>query len=102
MGKIKEEKKVFMVIVVDANIIISSILKNKGENSSLILNQNLHTDFVAPEFILTEIAGKRSILLSENDIPEEKFDENLSLLVEKLFIFKDDEISESFLRWHGI
>ena len=44
-----------MKFIVDANIIFSGILNTKGKIGDLLINSQKHFDFIAPDFLRTEI-----------------------------------------------
>ncbi len=44
-----------MKIIVDANIVFSAILNTNGKIGDLLINSEKHFDFIAPDFLRTEI-----------------------------------------------
>ncbi len=44
-----------MKIIVDANIVFSGILNTDGKIGDLLINSKKHFDFIAPDFLRTEI-----------------------------------------------
>ena len=44
-----------MKFIVDANIIFSGILNTKGKIGDLLINSQKHFNFIAPDFLRTEI-----------------------------------------------
>jgi len=42
-------------IIVDANIVFSGILNSKGKIGDLLINSKKHFEFIAPDFLRTEI-----------------------------------------------
>lgn len=52
----KEQKEVFKVnLIVDANIVFSGILNSKGKIGDLLINSGNNFNFIAPNFLRTEI-----------------------------------------------
>lgn len=52
----KEQKEIYQVkIIVDANIVFSGILNTKGKIGDLLINSHKLIDFIAPDFLRTEI-----------------------------------------------
>jgi predicted nucleic acid-binding protein len=44
-----------MKLIVDANIVFSGILYSNGKIGDLLINSNNHFEFIAPEFLRTEL-----------------------------------------------
>ena len=44
-----------MKVIVDANIVFSGILNSNGKIGDLLINSQKHFDFIAPDFLRTEI-----------------------------------------------
>jgi predicted nucleic acid-binding protein len=43
-------------VIVDANIVFSGILNSNGKIGDLLINSKKHLDFIAPDFLRTEIS----------------------------------------------
>lgn len=66
-----------MLLVVDANIIFSALIRD-GKNAELLLN--LYFDLCAPEFLLHEFETNKQELLDKTYRSAEEFDEIFILL----------------------
>lgn len=67
-----------MRLIVDANIIFSGILNTKGKIGDLLINSKIYFDFIAPDFLRSEIRNHYPKLvkiskLSLDDILEAEF-----------------------------
>ena len=51
-----------MKVIVDANIVFSGILNSNGTIGDLLINSQKHFDFIAPDFLRTEIYKHHSRL----------------------------------------
>ena len=47
-----------MKIIVDANIVFSGILNTNGKIGDLLINSKKQFEFIAPDFLRTEITSK--------------------------------------------
>ena len=79
-----------MVVVVDANILISAILNINGRIANLIFSNSLAIDFVVPAFIQTELKVNKIKLCRENNITIDQFNKNIVLLLTQILILDDD------------
>ncbi|WP_462249517.1 PIN domain-containing protein [Ferruginibacter sp.] len=84
-----------MVVIVDANILISAILNINGRIADLIFSNSSTIDFVVPAFIQTELKAKQKKICSENNITTGQFNQNALLLLTQILIINDDEISDA-------
>ena len=67
-----------MKVIVDANIVFSGILNTKGKIGDILINSHGLIDFIAPDFLRTEIRKHYSKLskisgLSADDVFESEF-----------------------------
>lgn len=70
-----------MLLVVDANVVISSLLKKGITFDCFVLNSILEKyRLVAPEFLLEEVEKHREELLEETNLPEDEFQEVMGFL----------------------
>jgi predicted nucleic acid-binding protein len=84
-----------VVVVIDANIIISASLKIKGRIAELIFNYSSTINYVVPAFILSEIKENEEKICTAGKISKIEFNQNLAVLLTKLLLINDDEISDA-------
>ncbi len=87
-----------MVVIVDANILISAILNINGRIADLIFSNSSTIDFVVPAFIQTEVKAKQKKICSENNLTIGQFNQSLHLLLTQVLIINDDEISDAMFK----
>lgn len=83
-----------MVVVVDANIFIKSIIRINGPITSLLLKNAKSIDFAAPDFVLQEILSKELKICKQQKITSKEFHKNLAILKGAVLFLKDDMLSE--------
>jgi len=94
-----------MVVITDANILISASSNLKGNLAQLPVNNSSFIDFVSPEFVLTEIKANEQKICSAAKISVEQFNLNLQILLSLLLILNDNEIEEHYFKeslWSNI
>lgn len=84
-----------MVVVIEANIIISACLKINGCIAKLIFNYSSNINYIVPAFILSEIKENEEKICNSNKISKNEFNQNLLLLLTKLMLINDDEIIDA-------
>lgn len=87
-----------MVVVIDASILISATLNLDGKIANLIFSNSSSINFVVPAFVLTELKAHEARICQENKISTDTFNQNILLLLTKLLIINDDEISDSLFK----
>lgn len=85
-----------MTVIVDANIIISAILKPESEIAGLIL-LNTKIELVIPDYALDEIKKHRSRICAERGIPSSFFSEMLDKIIFGVLVFSTDMLSNETL-----
>lgn len=76
-----------MLLVVDANVVISALVAKGVSYRVFLLNSLLKKfDFIAPEFLWREVEKHRETLLEETKLPPGEFDEMLDFLKEEIVI----------------
>lgn len=96
-----------MEVVVDVNVILSSLL-GKGDSSKVFSLNFLFNkfDFIAPEFLLIELEKHRDEIRVRSNLSDEDFDDALEFILEQItFVpksqFEDKlEEAEKFLSKH--
>ena len=84
-----------MVVVVDANILISAALNLDEKIATLIFSNSSSTiNFVVPAFVLGELKEYEIRICKENKISITAFNQNILLLLTKFLVINDDEISD--------
>mgnify|MGYP003471427536 CR=1 FL=1 len=87
-----------MVVVVDANILISAALTPLGPIADFIFSNSSKTQFIAPAFILDETKANEARICAKSKISISEFKQNLLLLLSRLIIVEDDEISDEIFK----
>lgn len=87
-----------MVVVVDANILISACLKINGRLANLIFTNTSKINFVIPEFVLLEIKENEAKIYKSGKITRSEFNQNLLFILSELIIIKDDEITDAIFK----
>lgn len=77
-----------MRVVVDSNRIIASMLKDSTTREILF---NDHFDFIAPEFLIEEIAKYKDEFINKGRITAEEFETVLPLLFQKVTLIPHNE-----------
>ena len=97
----KSSKRWFVLdrVVVDVNVVLSSLL-TKGDSLKVFeLNFLLNKfDFVAPEFLLTELERHKEIFLKRSGLLREEFDKVLDFITEQITLIPEEEFSKSLPR----
>lgn len=87
-----------MIVIVDTNIIISACLNYQSELFSIIISNASKLEFVTSTYALDEIKEHRGLILSKTKVKPDRFDLNLELLLEQIFVIDDREITNDQLR----
>ena len=84
-----------MIIVVDANVVVSSLIAKGVPFNIFLLNRLLKKfEFVAPEFMLTEFEKHKERLLKEAKLPKDEFNELAKFLFEEINLVPASQFSE--------
>ena len=80
-----------MNIIVDANILFSTLIK-EGKSAEILINPlfNLYT----PEFVLEEISKHKEEILNKTHRNEEEFEEILDVLNELIIIIPESDFND--------
>jgi len=84
-----------MLLVVDANVVISSLVKKGVTFEVFMLNHILKKfEFVAPEFLMVEVEKRREELLEETKLSEDEFDEVMGFLMGEIDLIPSSQFSD--------
>jgi predicted nucleic acid-binding protein len=87
-----------MVVVIDANLLISAALTPHGLVARLIFSNSSKVQFIAPAFILEEIKANEIKICSKSKRIISDFRQDLQLILSKIMLIDDDEISDKIFR----
>ena len=79
-----------MKLIVDANVLFSALIK-KGLTAELLVSDKLQ--LLAPEFLFTEFAKYKDLILRKTHRNEEEFNQLLEILKEQISIIPKKEIT---------
>jgi predicted nucleic acid-binding protein len=82
-------------IIVDANIVFSGILNSNGKIGDLLINSENYFNFIAPEFLHTEIRKHYSKLTSLSGLSLEQIQEAEFFITRNLTFISEEQISKS-------
>jgi predicted nucleic acid-binding protein len=82
-------------LVVDANVVISSLI-NKGVPFSVFLSNSIlrKFEFIAPEFLLEEVRKHKQKILKFTRFSEQEFEEAYDFLIGEITFIPADDFSE--------
>ena len=84
-----------MKVIVDANIVFSGILNTKGKIGDILINSHHLIDFIAPDFLRTEIRNHYRKLSKISGLSmKELFESEFQICKEIVFI-SEEQISNS-------
>ena len=84
-----------MKIVVDVNVVLSSLLTKGDSSKTFELNFAFNKfDFVAPDFLLTELEKHKEEFFKRSKLPEEEFDEAYEFILGQITFIPKSEFSE--------
>jgi len=83
-----------MKVVVDVNVILSSLVK-KGDSFEVFALNSLFNrfDFVAPEFLLVELEKHKERIFTVSDLSREIFETTLKMVIEQITLVSESEFS---------
>jgi len=81
--------------VVDANVVISSLIMH-GVLSSVFLSNNIlkKFEFIAPEFLLEEVKKHKARILKITKLSEQEFEDAYEFLLSEITFIRAEEFSE--------
>ena len=82
-----------MIIIVDANILISGIINPHGTIKSLLLNNNNSIELIIPEFAIIELRLHKNKICKTASIAPEIFDSLLIRYLKNITQFSHETIS---------
>ncbi len=87
-----------MIIITDANIIISGIINPFGIIASLLIQEHPGVEFMAPEFVITEIKLHKKRICTKQKISSQQFDILLDKFLSIITLFNNDTVNEQIFR----
>ena len=84
-----------MKVIVDANIVFSGILNSNGKIGDLLINSQKHFDFIAPDFLRTEIYKHHSRLSKISGMTTEQVREAEFQICKDITFISEEQIKES-------
>ena len=82
-----------MKIVVDANIVFSSILNSNGKIGDLLINSKRFFSFIAPDFLRTEIYAHYNKLIEISHLRLEQILESEHQIYKSITFISEEQIS---------
>lgn len=87
-----------MVVVIDANILISALLTPKGLIAHLINSNSSKVQFIAPSFISEEIKAHETRICIKNNRSILNFRQKLQSVLSHIMLIDDHEISDKIFK----
>ena len=87
-----------MKIIVDANIVFSGILNTNGKIGDLLINSKKRFDFIAPDFLRTEIKKHYSKLAKISKLTLEQIQESEFQICQDITFISEEQIKLSSWR----
>ncbi len=87
-----------MKIIVDANIVFSGILNTNGKIGDLLINSKKQFDFIAPNFLRTEIKKHYSKLVKFSGLTLEQIQESEFQICQDITFISEEQINLSSWR----
>ncbi len=87
-----------MKIIVDANIVFSGILNTNGKIADLQINSHKHFDFIAPNFLRTEIKKHHVRLAKISKLSLEQVKEAEKQICNEITFVEENKLKESVWR----
>ncbi len=84
-----------MKIIVDANIVFSAILNTNGKIGDLLINSKKHFDFIAPDFLRTEIKKHYPRLIKISGLTLEQIQEAEFQIYKGITFISEEQIKIS-------
>ena len=84
-----------MKVIVDANIVFSGILNSNGTIGDLLINSQKHFDFIAPDFLRTEIYKHHSRLSKISGMTVEQVREAEFQICKDITIISEEQIKKT-------
>jgi len=82
-------------LVVDANVVISSLITSGIPSKVFILNSKLSEfDFIAPEFLLEEVKKHEDRLIKLTKFSKEEFDKVYKFLMDEIILIPKESFKE--------
>jgi len=82
-------------VIVDANIVFSAILNSNGKIGDLLINSRRHLDFIAPDFLRTEIRKHHSKLVKISKMTLEQVRESEFQVYNDITFISEELIKKS-------
>lgn len=84
-----------MLLVVDANVVFSALVK-RGNSFEVFEKNRLFKkfDFIAPEFMFTELENKRERLKEETKLSEKEIEDVLSLIKDQITSISSSDFTD--------
>lgn len=84
-----------MYVVVDINVILSSLLTKGNSFSVFAINSLLNKiEFVAPEFLLIELENHKEEIKERTKMSNDSFEENFNFVLSQITLIPDSEFHE--------
>lgn len=83
-----------MVVIVDANIIISALINPHGDIAKMLLSEWKSLDFLIPEYAIQETLAQKNKLSKQFNVSDLLFDSFLKALNDVALIYSQEFISE--------
>ena len=81
-----------MIVIADANIVISAIINPQGKIATLLSAGSSSIEFIIPQFTLSEIKKHKERICAKGKISAAIFDKLLNNLLSNILIINDEEI----------
>lgn len=83
-----------MKIVIDTNIVISSLIKSDGAIGQLLLRELNDFDKIACHYLYVELFDKKEKILKLSKLTDEEFLDLLYLLIKKIDFINEEQITQ--------
>lgn len=94
---VEQKQKAFykVRVIVDANIVFSGILNSNGKIGDLLINSKKHFEFIAPDFLRTEIYKHHQRLSKISRMTVEQVREAEFQVCKELHFISEEQIKQS-------
>ena len=87
-----------MTVIVDANILISTLINPAGKEAAIILDKNDKIDLIAPDIIYSEVLSKRNKIITGSHHTEITFEKSILFLFEAITVLSVDKFDPAILK----